>query len=146
MSEMCSPWKDIGITDHAKYLGIYLGPKSASHQWTKALAKFQDRVSNIHSLHLPANLAKSQFTSRAIPVLGYIAQLVPPPVESVRIGMNAVMKVLRFPGNSLSYETAFNLDILGVPKIPSLVCFFNSCIIKLLFLPLFCAQTSTILF
>ena len=101
LSEMCPPWKDIDITDHAKYLGIYLGPKSASHQWTKALAKFQDRVSNIHSLHLPANLAKSQFTSRAIPILGYIAQLVPPPVESVRIGMNAVMKVLRFPGNSV---------------------------------------------
>ncbi len=127
---MCPPWKDICISDHAKYLGLFLGPKSASHQWTKALSKFQDRISNIHSSHLPANLAVSHLTCRAIPVLGYIAQLVPPPKNTVRIGMNAVMKVLRFPGNSLSYETAFNLDMLGGPKIPSLVCYLKSCMVR----------------
>ncbi len=44
--------------------------------------------------------------------------------------MNAVMKVLRFPGNSLSYETAFNLDLLGGPKIPNLLCFLNSCMVR----------------
>ncbi len=38
--------------------------------------------------------------------------------------------MLRFSGNSLSYETAFNLDLLGGPKIPNLLCFLKSWMVR----------------
>ena len=65
-----------------------------------------------------------------MPTLGYIAQLVKPPKDIIRIGMNSVMKVLRLAGNSLSYRTAFSFDTLGGPKFPDIVLYINSCLIR----------------
>ena len=74
----CPGWESMAVCNSAKYLGILLGPHAGQSQWSKALRKFQDRINTINSLHLPAELAKGQYTSRALPTLGYIAQVVPP--------------------------------------------------------------------
>jgi hypothetical protein len=41
-------WVDMSIVNHAKYLGILLGPSAGEKQWDVALRKFRDRVSEIH--------------------------------------------------------------------------------------------------
>ena len=41
-------------------------------------------VESIHSLYLQAECAKGQYTSRALPSLGYIAQIVSPPKNANR--------------------------------------------------------------
>ena len=82
---------------------------------------------SIDSLQLPSALARIQLASKALPFLAYIAQVTPPPINSKRIGMNAVMKSFRFCGNSLSYITAFNLHLVGGPKLPDLRGYLASC-------------------
>ena len=118
------------VCDAAKYLGFFLGPKSSDKQGAKAVAKFQDRVVSIHKARLPSQLARLQFISKAIPTLGYVAQLVNPPKNINRIGMNAVIKCLRMAGNSLSYRTAFSLDLVGGPLFPDLAMILKAILIR----------------
>ena len=47
-----------------------------------------------------------------------------------RIGMNAVMKCLRMAGNSLSYRTAFSLDLVGGPLFPDLAMILKATLIR----------------
>ena len=94
---------------------MFIWPKSGPPQWSKALRKFHDRIVQIHTLRLPTQLIVSQYNRKAVPVLGYIAQFVHPPKDITRIGMNSVTKCLRMAGNSLYYNAAFNLGILGGP-------------------------------
>jgi len=130
LSANCPVWRDMTVCAAAKYLGFYLGPSSAPLQWTKALAKFRDKVNQIHSYQLPAELAASQFRIKAVPILGYIAQLVPPPGKITSIGLNAVTKTLRLAGQSLSYDAAHNLTFLGGPKFPDLKMYLKSCLMR----------------
>ena len=68
LSVHCPGWEDMLVCNSAKYLGIHLGPHCGRDQWKKAIAKFKDRVDAINALHLPAGLAKVQYSSRALPV------------------------------------------------------------------------------
>jgi len=126
----CPAWKDMTICPSAKYLGFYLGPAAAPLQWKKAIAKFRDRVNHIHSFQLPAELAVSQFRIKAVPILGYIAQLVRPPGNITKIGLNAVTKTLRMAGQSLSYNAAHNLSFMHGPKFPDLKLYLKSCLMR----------------
>ena len=107
----CPGWESMSVCNCAGYLGILLGPTPGSLQWQKALKKFQDRVTSIHTLHLPAELAKGQYST--LPTLHYLAQIVPPPPNSKTIGMKAVMTCFHMCGNSLSNKCAVSLDCLG---------------------------------
>ena len=115
------------ITNKAKYLGIFLGPPAGTCQWSKAIEKFQTRISTISSLHLPPALARVQFASRVLPFLAYFAQVIPPPPNSKRVGMNAVLKSFRFCGNSLSYITSFSLRLVRETRFPDLLAYLASC-------------------
>ncbi len=118
------------VVDAGKYLGIFIGPKCGPPQWSKALRKFHERILQIHTLRLPTPLVISQFNRKAVPVLGYIAQFVPPPKDITRIGLNAVIKCLRMAGNSLSFNTAFNLGELGGPCFTNLTLHLNACLLR----------------
>jgi len=113
------------VCDAAKYLGFSLGPKSSAKQWAK-----EDRVVSIHKARLPSQLARLQFISEAIPALGYVAQLANPLENINRIGMNAVIKCLRMAGNSLSYRTAFSMDLVGGPLFPDLAMILKATLIR----------------
>ena len=130
LSEVCPSWKDMKICNVAKYLGFFLGPCATPLQWTKALAKFQDRISNIHTGHLPAFLSRAQYVFRALPTLGYAAQLVEAPMDIIRVGLNSVIKVMRLAGNSLSFRTAFFLDSSGGPNLLDIAVYLQSCLIR----------------
>ena len=68
--------------------------------------------------------------SRALPILGYIAQIVPPRIYARRIGMNAVRKVLHMCGNSLSFKAATRLECLGGPKFADPAAYLESCCLR----------------
>ena len=65
--------------------------------------------------------------SRVLLVLAYIAQVPSPPPNPKRIGVIAVMKSLRFWGNSLSYITSFNLHLVGGLRFPEPFAYLASC-------------------
>ncbi len=73
--------KTFQISKAAKYLGFFLGPGAGARQWTLAVKKWKDRSLDIAFSHMGSLLAALIYNSRAIPVLGYIAQLVPPPPD-----------------------------------------------------------------
>ena len=85
------------ITNVAKYLGIMMGPQASTRQWNAASRKFMSRVSDIHALKLHPSLASRQFASKAVSVLGYIAQVVPPPKMLKNSCLNAVVSILNLP-------------------------------------------------
>ena len=71
-------WANIIIKDSAKYLGFIVGPTAGAVQWDGALEKFNGRCIALRLSEQPLSLKVGQFSGRAISVLGYIAQLVPP--------------------------------------------------------------------
>jgi len=72
-------WAEFGITNAAKYLGFVLGPRAGLAQWTEPLKKFQFRVDQIARSGDSAAVSFRQYSSKAVSVLAYVAQLVPPP-------------------------------------------------------------------
>ena len=56
-----------------------MGPKSGDNNWAAPVEKFISRTKEVAAERLPFDLAASRFASRAVSVLGYVAQFVPPP-------------------------------------------------------------------
>ena len=123
-------WAGMDIVSHAKYLGFLLGPTSGRLQWKVAVKKFKERVAEINSMRLPLPLARGQYSSRAVPVLGYIAQLVRPPKDVKTLSMDACMKILRFPGKSLDFDSAHPMDMLEGPEVTQIEAYMDACMAR----------------
>jgi len=146
LSIHCQGWDFFRIDPAGKYLGFYLGPgpsdelkdpcfgssepggitskreNNSSYQWAGPLAKFKARVQDIGQQGLPLPLCAARFNSRAVTVLGYVAQLVPLPHGFASIELAAGSKVLGFAPSSLNTGAVFSLDRWGGLKLvqPSL--------------------------
>jgi len=102
-------WRGMKIQACAKYLGFYLGPKAGGSQWVNAMGKFHARCSQTKQDNLPIKLAISRFNTRAVPVLGYLAQLVSPPPNIVRLELTGILQSLKLAGNSMNASCAYKL-------------------------------------
>ena len=71
-------WKNLRLAPLGKYLGIYIGPKLGGINWVAPMAKAFVRVEDILAQKPPLDMACSSFNSKALSVLGYVAQLTPP--------------------------------------------------------------------
>ncbi len=71
-------WADFNICDMGKYLGIFVGPKAGDNNWAAPIAKFMTRTKEVAAERLPFELAASRSASRAVSVMQYVAQFVPP--------------------------------------------------------------------
>ena len=127
---MCPGWSNMRVCNSAKYLGFFLGPCSSPLQWVKALSKYHARCGNIAAGHAPAMLLNSLYASRALPTLGYLAQLLEAPKDVKRIGLNSIIKVMRLATNSVSFDTAYALDTLGGPRFTNISVYLRSCLIR----------------
>ena len=78
-----------------KYLGISIGPAANDRNWHAPVKKFLDRSSQIGSESLLFHLSASQFAFRAISVLGYVAQFLPPPKKFRNVDLRAASKILQ---------------------------------------------------
>ena len=95
-------WTYFKVTNHGKYLGVYLGPDSAGHQWITPIQKFRDRVTMINASKGPLSLAALQFNTKALSVLQYVGQLVPPPQKLALAELASAGKVLGVATNALT--------------------------------------------
>jgi hypothetical protein len=109
-----------------------LGPAAGANQWTIALEKFSKRCRQVNELALPVSSSIRQFNFRAIPVLGYIAQLAPPPPNFTNRELTEVLRALKFSGCCISTDAAYNLEVwFGInpvrPRNYMLACMLRAC-------------------
>ena len=78
---------------------------------------------------LPLAMVGPQFASRAVSVLGYKAQLVPPPRNFTTAELWAAHKVMGMP-LSLDVESMFNMDKYGGVKLVRVVNYLHSCMLR----------------
>jgi len=111
-------WMHFQVCDFAKYLGLYLGPAAANQiNWDAPVRKFCERVEQASQKNLPLQMAASQFNTKAVTVLGYVGQFVPPPQSFKSIELRMAHKVLNWPTNSLDTAAAYSLEKFGGPKL-----------------------------
>ena len=94
------------------------------------MKKFAQRIFEINDNALPQRLARARYVSRAVSVLGYLAQLATTPVGIHNISIAAIAKVLRYPGHALDHDTARSLDVLGGVKMVKLYTYMQSCMAR----------------
>ena len=110
-------WKLFEISNVGNYLGFHLGPLGGSCVWQGALKKFHNRVDNISQVHENCYTSIRHYNSKALPTLGYIAQLVRPPSNFNKLERSALHRILHIATNSLSLSSmhhlkeVINLDI-----------------------------------
>ena len=104
-------WIDFLISDHAKYLGVYLGPKAGCMQWKGPIAKYQKRVDDIWSSHLSASAASREYNIKTVSILGYVAQFVPPPPNFRALETASIGKCLHLATSSLTQNSCFQLQL-----------------------------------
>ena len=117
------------ITNVGKYIGFQLGPKAGAPQWVAPLEKFKQRVKDIRSSDLPLGLAASQYASRAVPVLGYVGQSVPPPAYYTCTELWAAHKISGIP-LALDVAAIHGLDVLGSTKLVRASSYLRSCMLR----------------
>ncbi len=104
----------------AKYLGFYLGTSASAAQWGAPLAKYSDRVQAIYQSGAAISISAYTYNVCVLPVMLYVAQLVPLPREAKGAERKALYQVTHFAGSSLNLSAFFHLDSVGGPKLRSL--------------------------
>ena len=79
--------------------------------------KFLKRVDEIANMRAPLVYACSLYKSRALPVLGYVAQIVNPPNSFKVTELRVANKLLRLATNSFSANSVYQLDAFHGPKL-----------------------------
>ena len=112
-------WRDGQIVGYARYLGAFLGPKSANVSWQSPLAKWSIRASLLAGAGTPIKVATMLYNTRALTTLSYVAQFsaLPDcdhPRERALLG-----RILHLPGNAMSVSNIFALSKWGSNEIRS---------------------------
>ena len=112
-------WSEFKVVPSARYLGFFLGPDSNCHQWTVPVGKWLSRAQSAADAHSAASVTASRYNIRAVPVLGYIAQLLPLPPDFEILEKKMIHRMLHLPFNSLGFHHLFRLPEAGGPRIRS---------------------------
>ena len=70
-------WSDFRVCPGGKYLGFLMGPAVDMQSWLGPLSKWSYRVDLISRAGVALSIGARLYNGRALPVLGYVAQLVP---------------------------------------------------------------------
>ena len=77
IKEVCVFWAHIGIEDHGKYLGFFIGPGAQEKSWLKPVEKFRRAIDHWPSLRLGLFMNTIAWNIYCITLLEYVAQLMP---------------------------------------------------------------------
>ena len=113
-------WAVFAVSPSALYLGFLLGPASADLQWHAPLAKWARRVEDVAAAGTSACVTQLRYSSRALPALGYVAQLAPPPATASSLERQALHRVLHIPYNAMGAHGIFHLREAGCRSFPCL--------------------------
>ena len=108
------------IVDCARYLGAFLGPKSAHVAWRSPIAKWSNRTAMI-SAGAPCGVLVTLYNTRALTTLSYVAQFSLPPDRIYPRERALLGRLLHFPGNVLASSDVFSLRRWGSHDINSLL-------------------------
>ena len=86
--------------------------------------KVHGQMQSIKQQDLPLKMAIRQFSTRAVSVLGYKAQMVLPLPDIIRTELSGILMALKLAGNSMNADCAFKLRVwVGAnPTRPSIYC------------------------
>ena len=96
-----------------------MGPCTAAGQWEAAFAKYRARSRACAGTKAAASISVALYNNRCLPVLGYIAQLVPLPKPFGNIERYVFHHILHMATNALDSTAIFNLHTAGGPRIAS---------------------------
>ena len=115
-------WYGFHVDPEGKYLGFMLGPAANDSSWTNPLHKWIKQAKTIGAAQLPGSVGTHLYNSRAVPVLGYVAQLIFPSSAMIEQEIHLVNVVLHLPGRSVGLGAATAFNKIGMMKFKSAVC------------------------
>ena len=104
LQENIPEWFNFNIKSSAIYLGFFLGPTADSTQWDKPMRKYLARARAIGATHAPFNISAYMYNSKAVSVLAYKAQLIPPPARTQQSERGALSTITHFATNSVTVK------------------------------------------
>lgn len=105
---------DIRLVD--LYIGYLRGLAAGQARWEGAMRKFEEQVGAIGVASPPVD---ARYRSRALPVLGYLAQLSCPPPHAAEIERRAVQQLWHLLGNAVSQHAHVERSRAGGCRAPS---------------------------
>ena len=106
----------IRIENAGKYLGFLIGPGAGNKAWHGAMAKYMSRASSWSSMHLGLHFNMHAYRAFAAPVLSFLMQLEPDPIDLYDNFCKALHLLAPGPGNWVSPEDLTHLQ--SVYKFP----------------------------
>ena len=119
-------WATFEVAARAKYLGYFMGTKVADVQWAQQTAKWKARAKMVALLGASAQTTFTLYHRFALPVVGYVAQLVPMPKANLTAERHLMSSLMHVPANSFNIKSPFSLHALGGPNIRSVAVFSYS--------------------
>ena len=98
IADMMPEWSSVSVAYAATYLGFAVGPMRNDSLWTKAIAKYQDRVDLWSSAQIGLLYSINTYNTFSIPVLNYLGQLAALPDYALDIESRALRKLTPGPG------------------------------------------------
>ena len=108
-------WSEFEVTGAAELLGFYVGPLMAGHHWIKPMRKCKKRVYEIKHAGAATALNAFDYNSRVLPVLSYVAQLVPLPKYFAFEQRVAFHIIYHAPFNTFAHSEFFQWGEVGLP-------------------------------
>ena len=105
-------------------------PSLGGKNWEGPMNKFMARVDDIAKMRAPLVHACSLFKSRAVSVLGYVAQIATPPKSFKTVELRVANKILRLATNSFSTNCVYQLESLHGPKLERPVVYLHACMVR----------------
>ena len=92
------------VQSSGKYLGWFLGADGVQNSFKEPLEKVVQRVHEVTEGNAPAASSIIRFNQRVAPVLSYVSQFSPPPIDKniPELSQWSIHKILRLPSNCKS--------------------------------------------
>jgi hypothetical protein len=109
-------WAKFIFTLEHEYLGILVGPSATNvKRWICAVLKFESRVVSIAQMGVAWPTAILLYNLFAMPVLSYIAQVVPTDALPKTLLARMMARLFKLPMNRIPYEAILALPSLSIP-------------------------------
>eukprot|EP00959_Pyramimonas_sp_CCMP1952_P165094 3450496-Pyramimonas_sp.AAC.1 len=120
-----------GLRQRVHHLGVWLGPAASLLQsWSAPWDKCRARVSAFAASAAPASLNGINYTTRCLPIMGYVAQFLPLSAKLKSQDIHVLVKLMRFPGGVLRQVDFHALGAWGGPRLRSLAISAKSALIR----------------
>ena len=105
-------WASFDFSSSCTYLGFQIGPGATiGAQWVAPLSNHATRTIDFSRQGAPISVLADLYRERALPVLGYVAQLVPLGWKVSQTQRHLISRLLRTPSGMLRTGDCFSLEI-----------------------------------